>query len=534
MVVIWCSLTLITFLFLQVIPKTSRDSDESWGCSSFLQAPGPVRSGNHSSTIFTSPESLVAFKAQQIAFINRHHDSSRITRAIIMIHGYERESWNYYDHLNETIQYSADTMDLDVSSVLIVAPQFFSSQDLEDGILSHSVDGQDNELRNNDFCWHGNDWSSGNTLNFCPLNPDQNAGAANVRESTSSFQSIDGILDWILKEGRFPSLQVVVLAGHSLGGQLVHRYSFLGKGAFKAEAVRSDVELHFWIGNAASYLYLSPQRPVDPTILSQCPNYNNYPFGLDGLLESMSPYLAISPTVEELWMAYSRRLVHIAQGTSDHAKGVLGCEAICQGDGHYRRCTNFINYIETFLDDLPRNHTVDYLRGVQHSSLQMLQSPVTMQRLFFDRYSTGLRTDSQAPHGVSDGMTVNFSSLNDRLDTVPESSPTPRFPLSLTQTYPFDPSPTSQSPFLDKGDGDDRESGGNGSFNSNAASESNSGSPSSPAGAESNGLTTKNYCLSSLLNWFDPIVVLSLTLLTVIFSSIFWELRSYQNTWWLT
>lgn len=69
-------------------------------------------------------------------------------------------------------------------------------------------------------------------------------------------------------------LDTIVLAGHSMGAQMLHRYAQVGR----EPAVTPEV--HYYIGNPASYLYLDNRRPNKgiggATSRSKCPNYNKF------------------------------------------------------------------------------------------------------------------------------------------------------------------------------------------------------------------------------------------------------------------
>lgn len=55
-------------------------------------------------------------------------------------------------------------------------------------------------------------------------------------------------------------------AGHSMGGQLVHRYSVLSSPILPG--ARRDLTVEYVVMNAASYLYFSGERVGPPALVS--------------------------------------------------------------------------------------------------------------------------------------------------------------------------------------------------------------------------------------------------------------------------
>ena len=112
----------------------------------------------------------------------------------------------------------------------------------------------------------------------------------------SSFEALDAILCHFADARRYPSLRRIVLckfspspqsfltsmpkltreqrlvfvlvrgaAGHSMGGQLVHRYSILG-----SVPIRPEVEVKYVVMNPASFLYFAAERAGPAALVSFC------------------------------------------------------------------------------------------------------------------------------------------------------------------------------------------------------------------------------------------------------------------------
>jgi hypothetical protein len=69
-------------------------------------------------------------------------------------------------------------------------------------------------------------------------------------------------------------VETIVIAGHSEGGQMIHRYAQLSNHPVV------EPEVHYWIGNPASWLYLDDRRPQKgiggARSSTKCPLYNDY------------------------------------------------------------------------------------------------------------------------------------------------------------------------------------------------------------------------------------------------------------------
>jgi len=78
-------------------------------------------------------------------------------------------------------------------------------------------------------------------------------------------------------------METIVLASHSMGAQMLHRYAQLGSQPFVLP------EVHYYIGNPASYMYLDDRRPElgvgGATSRSKCSKWNDYKVSLtlDGI-----------------------------------------------------------------------------------------------------------------------------------------------------------------------------------------------------------------------------------------------------------
>ena len=70
----------------------------------------------------------------------------------------------------------------------------------------------------------------------------------------------------------FPNLKIIVVSGHSAGGQYVSRYAM-------ASTIHENlgVPVSYVVSNPSSYAYLDETRPSAPA----CETFNNWPYGMN-------------------------------------------------------------------------------------------------------------------------------------------------------------------------------------------------------------------------------------------------------------
>jgi hypothetical protein len=172
---------------------------------------------------------------------------------------------------------------------------------------------------------------------------------------------------------------------------MLHRYAQLGR------HLLVDTEIHYYIANPASYLYLDDRRPErgvgGAESRADCPGYNVYKYGLDRLNKRL-PYGGPHPSREAIFERYSKRHVHYQLGTADHASDTKSCAALVQGDSHFNRGRIYQAYLERL--GYPERHTIDYVAGVGHDDLEMFRvgargprTKLMLTFLFFSSLSKG-------------------------------------------------------------------------------------------------------------------------------------------------
>jgi pimeloyl-ACP methyl ester carboxylesterase len=196
-----------------------------------------------------------------------------VRRALIMVHGTLRNADHYFASATAA-GFIADALD----DTLIIAPAFHSADPhcgdkLAPGEVSFSCD--------------GDSWRSG--------------GGASSDPKLTSFDFTDALLRRLADKRLFPNLKVIVVAGHSAGGQFVARYAMASR-----VADGLGVDVRFVVANPSSYAWPDATRLVaegvgspaaaavawkdetphagfvfGPFDAAKAPGYDQWPYGLE-------------------------------------------------------------------------------------------------------------------------------------------------------------------------------------------------------------------------------------------------------------
>ncbi len=190
-------------------------------------------------TLNGGPARTMVYRSQPITIRN---DS--IVRALIVIHGTNRDADNYF-RSTLAAAFLADALE---DTILIVPHIASSGGSCRDALASNEVS------------WNCTSWRTG--------------GASMANEKLTSFDMVDEIMKRLADKKVFPNLKVIVLAGHSAGGQFVNRYEMSNQ---IHEKLR--VPVRYVVSNPSSYAWIDATRPGGE--VSNCPNYNRWPYGFD-------------------------------------------------------------------------------------------------------------------------------------------------------------------------------------------------------------------------------------------------------------
>ncbi|KAN0063536.1 hypothetical protein ACQY0O_003983 [Thecaphora frezii] len=232
--------------------------------------------------------------------------------------------------------------------------------------------------------WSGVNWGDGSPASDPPGN-----------DPAGAFDALDSLLDYLLDQDRFPSVNRLVLAGFSLGGQLVQRYA-----AFRHDTDDDD-RITFWVSSPNSFVYFNETRPVTPK--KACKDtYNDYKYGLSGALPT---YVTSNPTgagAAEVVQRYLNRTIVYLCGTRDKMAGTDDCSSNAQGAHHVAKMLYWTKAVIPWLPgapqngSLPANSSVHWIDRTSHQDWKIITSDPGVQTLILEKYNDD-GSDAAAP-----------------------------------------------------------------------------------------------------------------------------------------
>ena len=274
-----------------------------------------------------------------------------ITRAFVLIHGAGRDADNYF-RTAVAAGFLAGALD----NTIILSPRFAA----KNGGCSDTLD-------TNEVNWPcgGNSWRAG--------------GVAANNEQLTSFDLMDEILRKLAKKDVFPNLKVIVISGHSAGGQYVTRYQM-------ANQIHDvlGVPVTYIVSNPSSYAYLDTTRPNAAgddfrafNDARNCTTFDQWPYGL----QNRAGYAA-KLSEEQLKKQLAARSVIYLLGELDTTPlaGFDGsCPAMAQGSNRLLRGQAFAKFVN---QKFGAKHQVTTVPLCGHNARCIFTAEVALPLLF--------------------------------------------------------------------------------------------------------------------------------------------------------
>ncbi|WFC94055.1 hypothetical protein MBRA1_000683 [Malassezia brasiliensis] len=383
-------------------------------------------------------------------YVNADYDPSKIKRAVVQIHGEYRDAWNQWLYAHMSAGNASQLSNFSTDEVVIAAPMFFSVNDYQ--AFPHDS----NKISTTKtLIWDQNGWGDTDDAIYPSFNSKgeldnpvyefvtteskkTKAGNTNLSSKGASKRSqsteegptstlekrklihisdkkaaengpglnvldvLDAYVDYFTNKTRFPNMEVMVIAGFSMGGQAVNRYV-----TFRPDTEK-DSMINYWISSPASLVYLNDSRPMST---NNCSDFNDYKYGLDGTLPAYVNRTAEQNTPDIIRQRYLSRKVYYFVGTEDSNSGDTSCAAKAQGNDHVDRMDNWIADVLPYLPNNPNPGqippTVAYakLEGVPHLASGVIMSSAGMQTLFLEDFY-GRNVNAKGPTPVKQGGQV--------------------------------------------------------------------------------------------------------------------------------
>ncbi|THW45516.1 WSC-domain-containing protein [Aureobasidium pullulans] len=293
---------------------------------------------------------------------------SKIQRAVIVLHGLLRDPWNYENDMLNALAMVQDT-NVNRDSVAVMAPYFPNGNDKNlgypwtDGLKA----GQGST--SNAMVWSGSKWSAG-ANNQYPHNS----------RNTSSYYILDELVRYFDDKTLFPNMKQIVLAGHSLGGQMLQRYAAVG------DKLDTESPVVLWIANGDSWAWLSDYRPLN---IPDCPTYNDYREGFAQFVEYGMTYGAnlVAQGLDAIKANFDSKQIAWARALQDFGDHASSCAPQTTGQDRNERFFFFMKWFQPSCPDPSGTNcdTVD-LVDAPHDNGQMFHSAAGLARLFTDNF----------------------------------------------------------------------------------------------------------------------------------------------------
>lgn len=288
--------------------------------------------------------------------------NSAIDKAVIVIHGTNRNADDYFDNMVSATRLVPDL----TANTLIIAPQFLTETDID----FHSLDTEH-------LYWTSGGWKSGSNSR----DEDNNPRPTRI----PSYAVLDSLLIHLAQQ--FPNLASIVFTGHSAGGQVTQR---MAATAPVTDILCTDfgISMRFIVANPSSYVYMDNQRKIAnsttdfaiPT--NACTGYNEWKYGLDDLFTY--PKSVGIPTIRSI---NKKNTVTYLLGENDNNPNSssldTGCKAALQGEHRLERGIVYFNYLQQYYGaDIRATHDLVTVPNAGHSNFDMYHSAAGIEVLF--------------------------------------------------------------------------------------------------------------------------------------------------------
>lgn len=295
---------------------------------------------------------------------------SQIQRAVIIIHGLDRDPGTYMSNMLSAINNGGiSDPNINQGNVAILTPYFPNGDDKNIGYPWTAGLAAGKGSTTNALVWQASYWASGANNQY-----------PSSSTSVSSFEVLDQLVKYFDNRAMFPNMKHIVVGGHSLGAQTTNRYAEVGA----QFATNSPVT--YYIANPNSYGWLSTSRPLP---IGSCTTFDNWREGLNNYSSYPMTYnLAFVNTGRTAVLdQYNARSKAYARGLQDTGDDSTTCAPYTTGINRNERFFNFINAFPAICNapGTGQCDTIDYV-NTGHDGGAMFASSAGLARLFTDNF----------------------------------------------------------------------------------------------------------------------------------------------------
>jgi pimeloyl-ACP methyl ester carboxylesterase len=299
--------------------------------------------------------------------------NSRITRALIVVHGTNRNADHYFDTARAAA-FLAGALD----DTVVIAP--------------HMIDRTD-KAEANEVVWQSS-WRTG--------------GPSVADTNLTSFDFVDEILRKLANKTTFPNMKAIVVAGHSAGGQFANRYEMSNK-----IHDTLGVPITYVVANPSSYAWPDAMRPLaqddadpvkakdgwnldasaailpphtqftfGPFDATKAPSYNTWPAGLEKRDDPRNGAYIAKMTDDQLRKQLVERPIAFILGQVDTLPlGGFDSSATAMAQGPTRRARGeaFVKYVN---EKMGAKHPIFIVPECGHNDRCMYTTDLVFPLLF--------------------------------------------------------------------------------------------------------------------------------------------------------
>lgn len=352
-----------------LVSGTGNDDQVPWARGAWFNW-NPVPVGTFKNGYYWVPHEFGDFVLNKTTVIAKQNDSEavapfytfksynakKIKRVLIVLAGQWRDAWVYINLMGNALNVAKkyDSLNVEDDSVLLMSPMFFNQLDRQRG-----------SCKGREISFEDAGWSAGGTVH-----------EPKAFNNISSFDVMDFLIDMVMDKSKFPHLKNVVVAGHSMGGQMAFHYAAAKK------PKPYDDKISYWVGDPGSYLYMNSSRPFST---KDCDNYNDWPYSVTNV-DTLPKYARghAGTNGSNLVNLFRSRKIHFAIAENDNGAGVRSCAAQTQGPNRIARGTEWIIAQGNSTHGWSSHHTLDYMPGISHQDYPAMAYYYSLKHIFCD------------------------------------------------------------------------------------------------------------------------------------------------------